>query len=188
MKKLFLTLGLVLLGLTVVINARQVYKKSLAGSLTPEQEAILGLLEIVQIDDGYGGTVQALRISSNLQVVNGLGNTYKTNGLGNIIVGYNERGGIEDRQGSHNIVMGMSNSYSSHSTAVFGYDNETNAPGGSILGGGRNTSSGIYSVIVGGEDNNITGPRGWWSVVSGGLSRTALGDHDWVAGPLFQDY
>ena len=46
---------------------------------------------------------------ANLRVVNGLGATNTTNGVGNIIVGYNEdRGdGNDTRTGSHNVVGGQ---------------------------------------------------------------------------------
>ena len=99
-------------------------------TLTPEQAEILSHQSIVYLDDGQGGTVKTLRISRiNVQVVNGLDATNgypadpdsidtldtRTNGLGNLIVGYNELGtpGEDNRTGSHNLVVGHGNSYSS---------------------------------------------------------------------------
>ena len=54
---------------------------------------------------------------ANLRIVNGLGSTETTNGLGNLIVGYNELRNIPDfpdvRTGSHNVVVGELNNFSS---------------------------------------------------------------------------
>ena len=87
-------------------------------------------MSIVYLDDGHGGTVKTLRINAiNVQIVNGLDSTNGyptdpdsvdpvatvTNGLGNLIVGYNELGNPagDDRTGSHNVVIGHGNSFSS---------------------------------------------------------------------------
>jgi len=58
----------------------------------------------------------------NVHVVNGTGTTDGTvNGLGNLIVGYNEtRGSGDDRSGSHNIVVGSEHNYSSYGGLVAG--------------------------------------------------------------------
>ena len=71
--------------------------------LTPEQAEILSYQSIVYLDDGQGDTVKTLRIEGiNVQVVNGEGTTNTTNGLGNLIVGYNETGNVfgDDRTGA----------------------------------------------------------------------------------------
>ena len=75
-------------------------------SLTKEEIAllreVLPHLSIEDLDDGQGGTTRTIRISEvNVQIVNGLGatngnpnfpdsNSGTVNGLGNLIVGYNE--------------------------------------------------------------------------------------------------
>lgn len=77
---------------------------------------------------------------------------------------------------------------------------------GAMVGGTDNTMGSpsqivLSSVMVGGEDNFITGGQhvtvvggednaasGNWSVVTGGRLRSANGPHDWVAGALFQDF
>ena len=96
------------------------------GGLTPEQEEILSHMSIEFLDDGQGGTVKTIRFSEvNVQIVNGLGATNgnpgdpdspigMVNGLGNLIVGYNELlpvGPSNDHTGSHNIVVGTDNNY-----------------------------------------------------------------------------
>ena len=56
----------------------------------------------------------------NVQVVDGSGNTAGAiNGLGNLIVGYNENSSAT-RTGSHNLVVGMNNSYTSYGGFVGG--------------------------------------------------------------------
>ena len=61
------------------------------------------------------GDCETIRISAaNLQIVNGQGATDTANCVGNLIVGYNElRGASDDRTGSHMIVAGRQNNYSS---------------------------------------------------------------------------
>ncbi len=73
--------------------------------LTQEQQEILGYFSIVQLPDGQGNTLTTIRVSDvNVQIVNGLGATNGnpndpanldptqifSNGLGNLIVGYDE--------------------------------------------------------------------------------------------------
>jgi hypothetical protein len=52
---------------------------------------------------------------ANLHLVNGLDGTETTNGLGNLIVGYNETRFEEEniRTGSHNVVVGLQHNFSS---------------------------------------------------------------------------
>src|SRR5215472_850810 len=52
-----------------------------------------------------GGLNEVVITGANLRIVNGLGSTETTNGLGNLIVGYNEPREFEAnvRTGSHNI-------------------------------------------------------------------------------------
>jgi hypothetical protein len=119
---------------------------------------------------------------ANLHIVNGLGSTDCTNeqeepipdcpnGLGNLIVGYNEsRTPItneEDiRTGSHNVVVG-----SHHNFSRFG----------GLVVGNTNTISGDFAVVSGGQSNTASGHG---SVVSGGTENTASGTAPWSAGGL----
>jgi hypothetical protein len=59
---------------------------------------------------------------ANLYVNNGAGSTAgPVNGLGNVIIGYNETSGSgDDRSGSHNLVVGSRNNYSSYGGLVAG--------------------------------------------------------------------
>jgi len=117
----------------------------------------------------------------NVQIVNGAGTTYSVTGTGNLIIGYNEfRRNPQDcyppvdcgnwRSGSHNLVGGSGNNYTSFGGAVVGIFNETSGPFASISGGALNTSSGLFSSISGG-DFNIANAEG--TSISGGSHNTA---------------
>jgi hypothetical protein len=118
----------------------------------------------------------------NVYVVNGTGTTYGTvNGLGNLIVGYNElRGTDDDRTGSHNIVVGREHNYSSYGGLVAGYHNTISGYYASVSGGYGNTASSNYaSSVSGGYGNTASGN---YAKVSGGLSNTAIGSYSSVSG------
>ena len=168
----------------------------------------------------------------NVQIVNGSGVTAgTTNGTGNLIIGYNEmrNEGLASvpcpsdvatelwcnrRWGSHMVVVGAHNNYSSYGGMVVGRLSETAGGYSSISGGRGNIASGIYSSVTGGDDNlaeghysSVTGgdgnitygqyssvsggyynyADGSTSSVSGGRFRTAYEDYNWVAGGLSED-
>ncbi len=94
---------------------------------------------------------------ANLKIVNGSGSTDGTvNGLGNLIVGYNEQGSPVPG-GSHNIVLGMYQNYASYGGFLAGFSNIVTAPFGSVCGGQGNTVSGFAATISGGETNYALG-------------------------------
>src|SRR5262249_54920757 len=83
-----------------------------------------------------------LRFSGmNLQLVDGSGGTTSTRGLGNLIIGYNEF--ASDTSGSHNLILGVQNSFSSY---------------GGFVAGERNTISGPFASVSGGNSNFASGP------------------------------
>ncbi len=165
----------------------------------------------------------------NLQIVNGLGTTNgnpddptgnlgTVNGLGNIIVGYNEANQVSDKSGSHNVVIGHGHNYSSFGGLVTGKNNNIFGAYSNVSGGSSNTASGFQASISGGSSNTASGSQasisggftnvaggfntshssvsggshntasGTTSSVSGGENRTASGSNDWVAGSLFEDF
>jgi hypothetical protein len=151
---------------------------------------------------------------ANLSIVNGLGQIDCfdaqgdpipdcPNGLGNLIVGYNE---LRDeppeeniRTGSHTVVVGQFNNFSTSGGLVVGAVNEIRGNFAVVSGGNRNTASGAVATVCGGTENTASGnlavvsggsgntASGDYSSVSGGFQRTAAGKFDWVAGPLFAD-
>lgn len=138
---------------------------------------------------------------ANLHIESGSGKTNGTvNGLGNLIIGYNElRGSGDNRTGSHNLIIGVRNNYRSYGGLVAGYGNEISAPYASVSGGGGNIASEWSSSVSGGHWNNASGlvssvsggdnntASNFASSVSGGNNRKANGEYDWVAGSLWQN-
>lgn len=58
---------------------------------------------------------------ANVLIVNGSGDTDTANGLGNLLLGYDEDAdGSEPRQGSHNLVIGKENGYEGVASIVHG--------------------------------------------------------------------
>jgi hypothetical protein len=115
---------------------------------------------------------------ANLHIRNGLGATsgFGVNGLGNLIVGYNEsRGQVASpdvRTGSHNIIMGQGINFSGAASIMTGINNTSSNNFASVLGGTGNTASGTYSVVVGGY-NNVT--SGGWAAILGGRDNVMSG-------------
>jgi len=126
----------------------------------------------------------------NLRIVNGLGATNTTNGLGNLIVGYNElRQGnpncptgfpcIDTRTGSHNMVVGTQHNFSSFGGLVVGFVNELRGEYASVSGGRQSVASGNFSSVSGGFGNSANGDS---SSVSGGVFNIASGGAASVTG------
>ena len=147
-----------------------------------------------------------LRIAgANLQVVNGLGGTATANGVGNVIVGYDETssssnltcslgehwnsqpaclsaGGtwaISHKTGSHNVVVGALNSYSRYGGVVAGLNNRATGGYSSAIGGFTNLAAGFESTVTGGSVNVASGSA---SSVTGGSGNTATGTSSAVSG------
>jgi len=160
----------------------QYYTKTEVDNLINGYESRIAALEDILAkfsvsDDGK----QIYITEANLHVRSGSGATDGTvNGLGNVIIGYNEeRSEGNDRTGSHNIVVGRNQNYSSYGGLVAGFFNTTSAPYASVSGGISNTASGNYASVSGGENNTASG---WWSSVSGGFTNNANGGHTSVTG------
>ena len=139
----------------------------------------------------------------NVHVQNGQGSTASSNGVGNLIIGYNEDDvfinpghpayGPNAGDGSHNVVIGPEHSYFSYGGLVAGYSNTVsgdyasvsgayNTASGimaSISGGWYNTASGTYASVSGGESNEASGTS---ASVSGGFGNEASGTRASVSG------
>ena len=146
----------------------------------------------------------------NVHVRSGAGSTdAEPNGLGNLVVGYNEDDTGRSRAGSHNLVVGRDHEYLGYgglvagmanrlgadaASIVGGSHNEVSAQGGSVLGGERNQVSGDYASISGGASNDASGPRssvlggnrnrasGDWASIAGGYLNTAEGESGSICG------
>ncbi len=142
----------------------------------------------------------------NVQVVNGTGYVRSINGLGNLIVGYNQtnisaapacsdgqypdqtscldHGAIwasNQRSGSHNLIVGASNSYSESGGFVAGQMNIVNGENAVVSGGYNNKASASAASISGGSDNAASGQA---SSVSGGRANTANANEASISGGM----
>jgi hypothetical protein len=127
------------------------------------------LAPVARADGGGAGTEWVLT-GVNLHVRNGLGRTagtsnslefgaITTNGLGNVIIGYNEDTPDVDRSGSHNLVLGLYNGYSSVAGIVGGERNRIGGPGAAVITGVRSFATGRYAVVVTGQQNQALEAR-----------------------------
>ncbi len=162
-----------------------------ATGFTDEQvKALIALLDYVEVTDVTAGgvTYPTVRFHGcNVQLVNDLGATngypaditatddsVVVNGLGNFVIGYNEeRTDVTDpgysvnvRTGSHNIVVGSRNNYSSFGGYAGGTTNEASGPFAVVLGGRNNFAIGESSTVAAGQFNRATGLLS--SIVGGG--------------------
>ena len=130
----------------------------------------------VRIVSGSGSTSDGTTDSSN-QPVPGKALT----GLGNLILVYDApdpaKAGI--RTGSHNLIVGDRNSYSSFGGLEAGEENAISAPYASVSGGYANKATGGASSISGGYANLTNGGA---SSISGGYGNTASGGASSVGG------
>jgi hypothetical protein len=115
----------------------------------------------VYIQSGSGAT------DDNTSILLGGDGTGSMRGLGNLIIGYDEDAGdrygpewANDKNGSHNLVVGPFHSY---------------ANAGGLLGGWYNTTSGIYASVSGGFFNDASGVS---ASISGGTENTASVDYE----------
>lgn len=103
-----------------------------------ESNTVLQLSGVLSLDTTDPTRPTALFNGVNVQIVNGLGATNGNpgtrigatpaiNGLGNLIVGYDEprlpEEGSSDKSGSHNLIVGEENNYTSYAGVVFGFRN-----------------------------------------------------------------
>jgi hypothetical protein len=146
----------------------------------------------------------ALFSGVNVQIVNGLGSTQTINGLGNLIVGYNETSGLSQytcsdgllgdqascvgagftwgqnlRGGSHNLVVGPMHSYTQFAGFVAGENNVVSAGYASVCGGGGNNAANQNTSISGGIGNRAVGGG---ASVSGGNLNVAYQEFSSVSG------
>jgi hypothetical protein len=153
-------------------------------------------LQHVTSERDENGLPHMVITGANLRIVNGLGRTDCTdeqgneipacpNGLGNLIVGYNEPRpeeagfGPPIRTGSHNVVVGQFNNFSRFGGLVGGLFNTISGEFASVSGGSGNTASGSAASVSGGQDNTASGIL---ASVSGGISNAASGNVSSVSG------
>ena len=117
----------------------------------------------------------------NVHVRNGSAQSDTTNGVGNIIVGYNESTFADStrRTGSHNLVIGQEHEYSRYNGMVAGFNNRLEGVHSTVSGGSMNAAIGAASSVAGGQSNGASGPS---SSVTGGRNNIASSNYASVTG------
>jgi hypothetical protein len=165
--------------LEAALSQQQALNASLAQRLADLEDKLAPLTRV----DGVGTGTEWILTGVNLHVRNGTGTTsgtssialdfgqVATNGLGNVIVGYNENlDGESPRTGSHNVVLGTRNGYSSVAGIVGGDNNAVGGPGAVVLSGVGSDATGRFAVVVTGQDNEALGNK---SLVASGAFNKA---------------
>jgi hypothetical protein len=165
---------------------------------TADQQGRISALEtlLAGVSRGTLAGRDTMRFSNmNVQLTNGTQSTASSNGLGNLIVGYNATRTDATRSGSHNIIVGDMHEWTSYGGIVAGNGNTASGVQASVLGL-SNTASGNYSTVTGGQGNVASGlsssvsggarnaASGSVSSVSGGSGSSATGDTSSVSGGL----
>jgi len=178
------------------IDARIAALEAQVAVLTDLLEGVSRVDVYDAVEDVYYDTL--VFTGMNVQIVHGMGEETKdSNGMGNLLIGYNRKRvlpGEEDecltfgafcdrRTGSHNLVVGHLNNYTSRMGIVFGKYNEISRPHASVLGGEHNLASKNRATVAGGVGNTASG---YGSSVSGGQGNTASGESASILGGVFK--
>ena len=154
--------------------------------------------------DGYD---TAVFTAVNVQIIDGSGDTKGVvNGLGNLKIGYLEKGapapffcssdnsffhdeigclnsgGTWEQNihtGSHNLILGVEQSYTSFGAIVAGTRSTITNQYSSVIGGLENSAIGQFSSVVGGRVNSASGHS---STVGGGFGNDSSGDSTNISG------
>jgi len=129
----------------------------------------------IHVRSGAGATNGNPALASSVDA-----SSVATNGLGNVIIGYDEPGlAGSSRTGSHNLVVGSRHNYSSFGGIVVGDGNTISAPFASVSGGLSNSALSSWASVSGGSGN-----RAWdlEASVAGGFNNTASGQRASVCG------
>ena len=158
-----------------------------------EASTVPGLGDYVSVDDSAHTVLVS---GANLQVHNGQ-SASASNGLGNVILGFNglqaEQDPQETRNGSHNLVVGYGHFYTGNDNlisgvtnraygdqgVVFGFNNRSWDVNTTVLGGGNNGAYGNATTVVGGFSNVTYGTS---NVVLGGGGNVSNGNADVIVG------
>jgi cell division protein FtsB len=141
----------------------------------------------VHVRSGMGPVTDVIDAYSFNDAFGAYGTVQYTNGLGNLIVGYDELPCMAKgcpplpahRQGSHNLVVGFGHQFSDLGAVVAGVNGVSGAPSANVLGGWNNQALSVMASALGGELNQAVGRS---STVVGGLSNTASGSFAAIVG------
>ena len=108
---------------------------------------------------------QDLFFKGNLHIVNGSGNGYTPNGLGNLFMGYSNDGTVG---GSHNIIAGTGNSVNGCNSIVTGQQNTAQGNDDTLLGGTTNFVLGANGFAIGSYHCSVV--PNWGGTLGGQLN------------------
>ena len=161
-----------------------------------QANSVLALDKLLSLETDQDGHPTAVFSSVNVQITNGDPNkqsvsaTEQPNGLGNLIIGFNEKSpsaafcdfgnylsqfdcenagynwsteGL--KTGSHNLVLGPYHNYTRFGGLIAGSSNLVTNDSATVSGGASNRATGLYSTVSAGQANNASGN---YSSVSGG--------------------
>jgi len=155
------------------VDSSELYTKAEVDVLLAAYDSRITALEtkLASVSTENGGD-DVVFTGVNVHVRDGSSDTDgAVNGLGNLIVGYNEDVGDDAvRSGSHNLIVGTEHSYTSYGGLVAGQSNTISGPLATVSGGYFNTASGDRSSVSGGYSNTASAV---YSSVSGGRLNTA---------------
>ena len=172
-KAIVLAKSSALASLTSQLASLQGQNQSLSGQVSQLSTTVTQLNgKVSSLESLLAGVARAgttLKFSGlNLQIVSGSGSTTGTvNGLGNLIIGYNENPGTQT--GSHNLVLGDGQSFTSYGGIVGGQDNVLSGPFADVFGNSNRATASSTSVL-GGKFNLASDP---FSSISGGCDGVA---------------
>jgi hypothetical protein len=143
--------------------------QGLPGTPAPDQSAAIAALtaRVAALEATLAGVSrsgnQIVIEGANLHIRSGSGATDgPVNGLGNLIIGYNElRGAGDDRSGSHNLIVGREHNYSAYGGVVAGLRNGVSAAFASVTGGRDNVSGGAHATVGGGAGVTLLEADAW---------------------------
>lgn len=132
------------------------------------------------VASGVAGSPTVIFSGVNVEVNSGAGKTdAAVNGLGNLVIGYDENEPPAKQTGSNDLVLGEKQTFTSYGGIVDGFENAITGPFASVSGGAGNTASGEFASVSGGGDNTASGEH---ASVSGGVSNFATGQASSVSG------
>jgi hypothetical protein len=152
------------------------------------------LPHMAYVESGIAGKPTIQFSGVNVQVISGSGSTKGTvNGTGNVVIGYDENPGQHAQTGSHDLILGEEQTFTSFGGILAGRAGTISGPFASVTGGLDNVASGEGSWAGGGQHNVASGlgssisggqlnEAGFIGSVSGGAQNRASRGSSWVGG------
>jgi hypothetical protein len=154
-------------------SAKAKYVKVALPREESEQQSLLSILSHAKyVGSGVAGKPTIQFTGVNVQVVNGEGATSAVNGEGNLVIGYDENAGKHEQTGSHDLILGEEQTFTSYGGILAGSEDSITAPFASVTGGSKNLASGVGASVSGGLSGEAVGSQ---ASVSGGLENDATG-------------